>query len=358
MTSEYKVHFLSPAGVLRAVVTDFTSLHLLREVNGIGDLAITLRGDHPALASLEYKSILEVWRRDRTHRLDWYCEARYIYLYYSHSTKEIGRVVIKAVDPLWFLSTRIIAWEEETTDRTLFYHSPGNIIKLLVKYNATAAATVAAGRFREGNIPQVTIESTITADTAITLECAYRNLLTVCQAIAPLSSSGDFTMHYLTAGVWEFRWRPVCLGVDRSTSLTFSLELGNMAEPVYIDDRRQEKTVAIIGGHIWHPNLTSRVRLSPDYAADNDEEMWLPLPGIIHEDAMDNAADAAFKKLKKFNSLTFKFLQTPTAFYGVDYFLGDLVTTLYEGISRVQQIRSVSIDAAPTGETSLVVSCI
>ena len=155
--TEYKVHFLSAAGELRAVVTDFTSLHLLREVNRIGDLTITLRGNHPALAGLEHKSLLEVWRRDRTHGLEWYCEARYLYLYYSHSTKEIGHVEIKGMDPLWYLSTRIIAWEDPTVDRTYFVHSPGTIIKLLVKYNATAAATVAAGRFSEGNIPQMTI---------------------------------------------------------------------------------------------------------------------------------------------------------------------------------------------------------
>ena len=80
MSTEYKIHFLSAAGVLRSVLVDYESFHLERVVNYIGELSITLRGNHPALADLEHKSIVELWRRDRTHGLIWNCEARYIYL--------------------------------------------------------------------------------------------------------------------------------------------------------------------------------------------------------------------------------------------------------------------------------------
>jgi hypothetical protein len=360
-SSEYKVHILSPIGELRSVVTDFTSLHLLREVNSIGDLVITLRGDHPALADLEYKCLLEVWRRDRTHRLDWYCEARYIYLYYSHSTKEIGSVEIKGVDPLWFLSTRIIAWDPNIANRSIFTHSAGMTIKLLVKYNATAAATVAAGRLREGNIPEITLEDIGTTATMFNWECSYLNLLTTCQDLvaagAALNDSGDFTMQYSGAGMWLFRWREFYLGEDRSTSLTFSLALGNMSDPVYVLDRLAEKTVAIVGGGVLRDHSrASLIRTSLDYAADNDSELWVTLPGVIDTASMQAGADAALYKKRMIDALTFKCFQTPSAFYGVDYFLGDLVTTIYQGVSRVQQIHSLAIDAAPTGETSLAVS--
>jgi hypothetical protein len=284
-------------------------------------------------------------------------------LYYSHSTKEIGQVVIKGVDPLWFLSTRLVAWEPDITDRSIFHHSVPKIIKLLVKYNATAAATVAAGRLREGNIPEVTLNDFHADDVTYWWECSYENLLTTLQEVTTLGvslgESGDFYMFYLGAGLWEFCWKPICLGLDRSAALTFSLEMGTMSEPVYICDRRKEKTVAIVaGGVIRDSSRASIIEYSSDYSASNDAEVYVPLPGVINHRAMEAGADAALFKVKKIDALTFKCFQTSALFYGVDYFLGDLVTTIYQGVTRIQQIHSLALDAAPTGETSLRINAV
>lgn len=61
--------------------------------------------------------------------------------------------------------------------------------------------------------------------------------------------------------------------------------------------------------------------------------------------------------VKKIDKLSFNLVQTPTYFYGIDYFLGDKINTIYNDVTRVLEIKKVVIDVLPTGETSLVVSC-
>jgi hypothetical protein len=104
------------------------------------------------------------------------------------------------------------------------------------------------------------------------------------------------------------------------------------------------------------------VRAGADYIGStdpipNDSELWVPAPGVLDSASMDAAADAALFSHRKVDRLEFNLLQTPAAFYGVDYFLGDKVTATYSGIDRVVQLKKLTIDAAPTGEHSLVVSC-
>lgn len=360
-SSEYKVHILSAAGVLRSVVVDFDNLHLIRQVNRIGELIVTLRGDHPAVAGLEHKSLVELWRRDRDHALDWTCEARYLYLYYSHSTQETGHIELRCVDPLWLLSTRIVAWDVNIVDRTIFNRPAGNICELLVKYNATGFATVAAGRLCAGVIPNLTHRDTVIVATSYGWECSGQNLLASLQQLAPLGP-GDLDMYYGGGSAWEFRWCQGQLGADRSASIQFSLELANLADPRYTLDRRHEKTVAVIGGQVVRGVRAYRIRYGPDYLAGftpipNDAEVWVPAPGVIDPASMDAAADAALEANRKIDRLDFNLVQTPAYFYGLDYFLGDKVTTVYEGVTRVQEIKKVVIAAAPTGENTLVVSC-
>jgi hypothetical protein len=356
MNSEYKLHFCSAAGVLAYVVVDYDSFHLVRQVNELGELSIVLRGDHPALASLEHRSLVEVWRRDRDHELDWYCEARYLYLYYSHSTHEIGKVVIRCVDPLWWVSTRIVAWDVDVADRTLFNQCAGYIIKLLVKYNATSYATTANGRIRNGNISNLTLEDFSYSGYYYGWECSGENLLDTLQKLAPMGP-GDFFMYYSGSGNWEFRWREPNMGSDLTADVTFSLELANMADPEYILDRRKEKTVAIVGGKVVRGDRLYRVTTGPDYSASNDIELWVAAPGVIDAASMDAAAMAALLAHAKVDQLKFNLVQTPQYFYGQDYTLGDLVNTSYLGVSRDLEIRQVVIDATPTGEIALLVSC-
>ena len=356
MAPEYKIHFLSPDGALLAVVTDYQSFHLVREVNSLGDLTITLRGDHPALASLTHKSLVEVWRRDRAHGLAWTCEARYLYLYYSHSTKEITQVTIKCLDPIWWLSTRIVAWDINISGRTLFFQAAGLTINQLVKYNATVYATMAAGRIREGNIAHVTLVENSAGYVSIGWECPYENLLSTIQRLAPLGP-GDFYMEYSGSGIWQFNWMQDQLGDDRSASLTFSIELDNMVDPVYLLDRRNEKTKAIVGGKTVRGDRAYYMRGSADWSMTNDNEMWVPAPWVYDAESMYSAADSALMFVKKIDKLSFNLVQTPTYFYGIDYFLGDKINTIYNDVTRVLEIKKVVIDVLPTGETSLVVSC-
>ena len=58
---------------------------------------------------------------------------------------------------------------------------------------------------------------------------------------------GDFDVVPYDTG-YEFRWYTGQLATVRTANILFAVERGNMANPVYKLDNREEKTIAIVGG--------------------------------------------------------------------------------------------------------------
>src|SRR5690606_30648784 len=123
------------------------------------------------------------------------------------------------------------------------------VMKALVTYNATSSGTTADGRIR--NVATGGLTITVEADggggNTVDWYCAHDHLLETLQKLARIAG-GDFDLIKTAATTWDFKFYDGQRGTDRSSSVIFSLDHGNMARPRYQIDRREERTVAIVGG--------------------------------------------------------------------------------------------------------------
>ncbi len=324
--ASYKMRFYSPAGVLVAETSDFWHLGYTKRVNYPGLLTFNMHGEHAAVALLSNRSQIEVWRRNQRRGIDWYCD--FYGLYLSQERQYTDRDIFTAYCPgqMWFLSTRIVAWYAATADRAAFTSDPAEtIMKTLVDYNACANATTGNSRLRDGAVTGLSIQADGANGNTLDWNCAYKNLLTELQGLA-LVAGGDFDLIKTAAQAWQFRWYTGQRGTDRSATVIFSLNRGNMSNPHYRYGRIGEKTAAIVGGKNEKDNRDIVIRTGTDYAAGNNIEVFVDAGNLKTTAAQNAAGDRRLDELQARDAFSFTVEQTASCLYGADYELGDLVT--------------------------------
>lgn len=358
--ADYYLNVFDTAGDLQYVVTDFTSLHYVRKVNAPGLLQVGLRGDHALMGSLADKWQIEVWRKPDggSFARDFVGLARQSEFYYGQNG---SKAVVTCPGLMSMLAWRIVAWYAGTADRAKFTADPAEtVMKTLVSYNAGASATVANGRLREGAISGLTVETNGGNGNTIDWFCEWDNLLENLQKIA-LIAGGDFDLVKTSATAWQFRWYTGQLGTDRTASVFFALERGNMANPTWRDMRLDEKTACIVGGQGEESARTTAVRTGANYdVSANNIEMFQNATDVDTTDGLSARGDAALDERKAQKQFEFDVIQTPGSQYGTHYTLGDLATALnpFTGASVTLKIDEVGIMVSESGEEKIDVQMV
>lgn len=348
--TDYYLKVFNTSGVLQAVVTDFTALSYLRKVNSAGLLTLTLRGDHSLVSTIQDKWIVEVWRRPDGGAFgrDFVGLYRMGEFYYGDDGP---RAVLTCPGALSMLGWRIVAWYAGTANRSKFTAAAAEtIMKTLVSYNAGSAATTANGRLRNGAISGMTVEADGAGGNSVDWFCAYENLLETLSKLADVAG-GDFDLARTGDTTWQFRWYAGQLGSDRTASVIFAIERGNMANPAYKSLRIDERTVCVVGGDGEDSDRDTAVRTGPDYAAGNDIEVFLNASGVDTSDGLNARGDAALQEEQAQEQFGFDVIQTPATVYGVHYGLGDLVTAVnpFTGASMTLKIDETAITLDENG---------
>lgn len=326
MSTSFYLDIYDLNGDRKYVITDFTRLSYLRKVNAPGLLQFGLRGDHPALADLDDKWQVEVWRKPDGG--SYYRDFVGLVRRAESTYQDKSSATIVCPGLLSLLSWRIVAWQAGIADRSKFTAESGEtIMKILVGFNAGPDATILNGRLREGAIPGLSVEIDGGRGEVLDWFCAYENLLVSLQKLAPLAE-GDFDLVKTTATSWQFRWFTGQLGTDRSASVIFSLERGNMAGPSFNQVWIDEKTVAIVGGKGEEDSREIAVQTSSSYSSGNDIEMFVNGSSADTENGLETQGLFALRENRAQNEFNFQVLQTPATRYGVHYFLGDIVTAV------------------------------
>ena len=349
MSAEYRLDIHTATGVKLAEVTDFLSLSYRRQVNAPGLLTFTLRGDHRVVSQLEDNGQVIVYRRNATMGLDW--TADFWGLFRAQKRWYTDHDLFEARCPgiLTMLSWRIVAWYANTANRSSFTNAKAEtIMKTLVSYNAGSNATITNGRIRNGTITGISVQADGAGGNTISIDCAWDNLLDVLQKIASIGG-GDFDLIKTGAAAWEFRWYAGQRGTDRTATLLFALERGNMADPEHSYDRLEEHTVAIVGGQGEGNQRAAVVRTGADYSASNDIEMFVDARNNTTTEGLNASGDVRLKEMQAKQSFSFKVLQTPACYYGVHYSLGDLVKAQYGSVNVTQKIVAVSVGLDKNG---------
>lgn len=358
MTVSYQLRTYTPAGVLTGIITDFLDLSYKAEVNSPGQLLFKLPAGHRAIKTFVLDAQIEVWRSDLAGGIPWYCDFYAFWRGEQRTASSDGITTYTAicVGQLDLLRRSVVAYPANTANRNTYTStSAESIAKTLVTYNATSAGTTGDGRKRNVTTVGVSVESDAAGGNTIDFTCTWQNLLAALQEVASIGG-GDYELHKTAARAWQFRWRNGQLGTDRSASVSFALQYGNMANPQLVRDSTTEKTVAIVGGQGEESDRTIVVRTGANYdAEENAIECFVDARQLTVTDSLNARGDAELANTRQRNKLTFDVLQIPSTRYGEHYFLGDLVTGYYEGITSVQKIKRVTVSLTAQGNESIKV---
>jgi len=360
MAPAYRIDVLTPAGIKVAEFTSggwgFLGLAYSKRLNEPGQAKVVLHGLNPRLARWADRGQVEIWRSNKAIGLDWYCDFRGLFLAQrlERTTRDLATLTIPGAK--WILGTRIVAWYANTAGRSAFSNAkPETIAKTLVNYNLGSAATTGNGRVRTGTPSWTTVTTApdLARGTNLDWYCAWDNLLTTLQKLST-AAGFDFELNKSGPNSWEFEYYPA-LGVDRTAVLSFSLERDNVVNPVYERDRTEEATVAIVGGKGDNNLRAIRVVTGPDYAADNDSEIFVAETnypdGINPNSTLDAAGARALEETRTRETFSYEPRQTRGAYYGLDYcvggVLGDLVRSKFRTVEATQRVVGVTVSADP-----------
>lgn len=350
MASEYEVRIYNRSGALQYVLVPRNGLLELgytRRVNQVGIATFTVEANNIAIASLEKDWQVRILRADRVAGIDWYTDFYGLFRVSTLQTdgRGITRYTAQFADGNHWLSRAIVGYNAGVNNRTSFNAvAAETIAKTLVTRNATSGGTTADGRVRNVDSwgANISVESDGATGETLSYTCAYRNLLQALQEVAALGG-GDFEMVQTGATAWQFRWHHGQLGTDRTASVVFSPSLNNMANPVLLRGRMDEATVAIVGGQDTGTNRDIDIVTADAFNASyHSAEMFID----ARDQSTGNLETRGASRLEQQRSrdeLRFDVMQVFGTLYGKHYFLGDLVTASYGGVTATKQVHSVTV---------------
>lgn len=352
MASEIVLRTYDDAGGLTHVITDYLQVGYSRRVMRPGRCMFVLGMGHGAIADLVLGAVVEVWRRDAALGLDWRCEFAGLWRGETRADDENGVSTYTgvAVDGIGLLELAAVGYAAGSSGRNTWSASKAETVaKALMTYNLTASGTLVDGRKSAVTAPGVSVQADGAGGNTISFSCAWYRLLDALQEVARVGG-GDWDMVRSGVGTWEFRWYTGQMGTDRSGSVVFATNYGNMRRPRLVRDYVSERTVAIVGGQGEEAARAVVVRTGANYDADvNWGETFVDARNAETTAALQAAGDARLGELQAREQLSFEVVQTPGSSYGVHYDLGDLVSGRYWDVSATKQIVGVSVEFAEQG---------
>lgn len=362
MAVDYRLDIRNAAGEMQAQLVGqsggirggFLGLSYTKRVNSPGTLVFSLEGGNASLAaSVGHRWIIEVWRRDADNAIAWYRDFIALVKARTWSFSDHETVSIHCEGILSLLSDRYILYYAGTANRSTFSNVKAEtIMKTLVSYNAGTNATTGNGRIRAGVIAGLTVETDGAAGKTLSLSCAWDNLLETLQKIAAIGG-GDFDLvPDTTPPNYKFRWYTGQLGTDRTASVTYALEHGNMSNVKYSDSYINARSVAIVGGRGEMSARAIEVCTGAGYdSLTNNVEIFVNGSNEATASALQALGDARLNSVGRRQEFEFEALQTPACLYGKHVFLGDLVTARYRDIVTVtRKILQVQVSYSGNGE--------
>ena len=341
----HKLIIRSPAGVKRLEVGDFEALAYSLRVNAPGSIQVRLRGGHPALSAIEPGGLVEVWRRGPA---GWARRIQCIADDEERHLVERETVMFALQGVMARLGWRHVAWPANTAGKSAFAATKAaTIMWQLVRDNAGPGALASAGRLVDGVTPGLSVGSDPNAGPVLSWACAAANLLTELQKLQPLAG-GDFDLVPTGPATWAWQFFPGQRGSDRSASVVFAVERGNVAQARYALARSAGRTCVIVGGRGETADRRFRVRLASGHTAATHREIFFDARNAADTDAaLDAQGDRVLDALTPRAVVSYDVIQTASCRFGVDYDIGDLVRYQLFGLTGVQQVTGAAVSLTP-----------
>ena len=355
MSAYYKVNVLTVDGILLCEIDNYRELGYTNIVNAPGACEIVLNGHNPKIQYVDIDHQIEIYRINRPYGItEWQRDFVGFIRKIERSTKRgEDTFIITALGLNSLLDRRINAYYADTTDYTLFENATiETVMKTLVSNNLTdASATTGNGRLLFGGMFGVSVAPDLSRGyTQVAWTNPYKPLLKDMQELA-ITYEIDFDITKTGSDTFSFDVYYPQRGTDRKELVTFSLENGNMTDPVYSYSVIDERNVGIAAGAGEKSGRQTAFAYGPT-AQDVDTYSKF---SEVFVDARSNQGlstvleDAIRNKLLETvpqEDFSFTTLQTPSCYYGNHYFLGDIVTSQYNNKTFIQKIEQVEVNVA------------
>lgn len=331
------------------IIDDFASLSYTRTVNDIGFLTATFNSDNQIFTSLQLDDQVNLLRYSNSLGVTDYVDFYGIYRGTSETTG--GKISTKTVhcpDLAYALQKTINAFKAGQANDSEWSAKEVDFIVHRLLFN-NLFSTVPANRLLPALANKIVINaSPPMTSTVIDYAAAYKNVLEAIQELCKIGGL-DFEMTRSLDDT-SFVLKPL-LGTDRTATVFFFIDQGNLVQPVLDKRRIQEPTVVLVAGQGDGLSRATEVRYSANYnAATNLREMFVDARDLSSAAAMQARGDNKLAQAAYKPQLTFDVMQTPACAYGKHYFLGDKVSAYYAGEKSTKKIASVTVDVTPGTE--------
>lgn len=367
MGVEYRIDILNTSGTKTAEIggegaVSFLDLSCSKQVNAPGLLSFALNADHAAVALLTDKTLVHLYRRWPEQSINWYIFFYGMFRGRRQKTTDAGDKVFAALCPgqMSMLNWRHNAYASGTANKTTWSAKAAEtIMKNLVTNNLTSTGTTGNGRDRNAtslgavNGYTITVETDSLRGTTLNFSSTRKKVLKDLQDVANAAGTGDFDLVKTAATTWDFRYYPL-LGTDRTATVVFSEDFGNMRRPELVEDWSSEETAIIVGGGGTGSGRAKVMRTGTNYnASTNDIEGFADgassTGGTTNTTTLNAIGDREATKRRKRAVLTYSVAQVSASLLDKHYFLGDKVTARAYGSSLTQQVYGVDMTFKPTG---------
>lgn len=366
--SVYRVNVKDTSGSLVCVFESWQTMTLTKALNSVGTFTMKINGDDVKIPLLELDGQIEVWRKPTGE--SWYLEWEGLIRSQRRSTSEAGErtLELQAYSYNHLLQRRIIAYREGTAYAEKS-DAAETVMKAFVDENAGPSATNPP-RIGDGVIPGLSIQADTSLGGLWEGSRAFKNLLEVCIEIS-YANHIDFDVIGVGAGLFDFRTYYPYRGDDRTNTgldpetglnssgnppVIFSLYSNTMTAVEYNSDRASETNrVYVLGAG----ETTSLLVETVDNSTAIAESTWNQCEGTASASSETSATAleaygyAMLYQLRAKDVVSFSVLQQPSLIYGRDYFVGDLVTAVYDEFVFNKKIVSANISVDYQNQESI-----
>ena len=319
-----------------------------------GQFTVRIDGNDERIDLFALDCQVEFWRRDTRAGLDWYLDFEGFHRSWEFSQDQDGRDVfvsrgrgyndLLAAEPIRYYTGSDYCCKDGSAE---------TVAKAYVDENVGPAAT-SPPRVSSGVMPGLTIEAD--AGTGANWDdCRSGNLLDALVELAD-TGPGDFMVVGTGPAAFEFRWRDVRWGLDKTQGngarppLTFGPAYRNATNLRYNYSRLDEANVVYVLGQDAGAARAVEVVTS---GAETDSPWARRAVSRDARDAEDDMLEArgyaTLYEQRAKRTMRFDARQTVACRYGRDWDMGDLITVEFRAMTFDQKITGAHVAMSSDG---------